>query len=266
MRFALTSELFSHILLIPFICGYLVLFKRPELRTGTSPDRRRAWLLAIAGVAVLAGFWLRFPLGAANSGSAFPAYLTCTSLSFVLLLIAICCFCLNRQVVNQLAFPMAFLMFMVPLPVWLTAFIETFLQYGSALSAQVLFGLTGMPVVREGLKFQLPGIRLEVAPECSGIHSTLVLFITSLLAGELFLRTPWKRAAICLLVVPLGIFRNALRICTIGQLCVHIGPHMIDSPIHRHGGPLFFLASLIPLFAFLWLLRRSEQAASHVPH
>src|SRR5262249_56535760 len=35
----------------------------------------------------------------------------------------------------------------------------------------------------QGLVFDLPGFSLEVAPECSGIHSTLVLFITSLLAG-----------------------------------------------------------------------------------
>jgi len=39
---------------------------------------------------------------------------------------------------------------------------------------------------------------------------------------------------------------------------VHIGPHMINSVIHRRGGPFFFALSLLPLFAMLWLLRRQE--------
>ena len=33
---------------------------------------------------------------------------------------------------------------------------------------------------------------------------------------------------------------------------------MIDSVIHRRGGPFFFALSLLPLFAMLWLLRRQE--------
>jgi hypothetical protein len=36
---------------------------------------------------------------------------------------------------------------------------------------------------------------------------------------------------------------------------------MINSPIHRRGGPVFFVASLIPLFVMLWWLRRRELAA-----
>ncbi len=59
-------------------------------------------------------------------------------------------------------------------------------------------------------------------------------------------------------VIPLGLLRNAARILVISLLCVHIGPHMINSVIHRRGGPVFFALSLVPLFAMLWLLRRQE--------
>ncbi len=34
---------------------------------------------------------------------------------------------------------------------------------------------------------------------------------------------------------------------------------MIDSPIHRRGGPLFFALSLVPLFLLAWWLRGQEQ-------
>ncbi|MEI6395048.1 MAG: archaeosortase/exosortase family protein, partial [Verrucomicrobiota bacterium] len=152
--------------------------------------------------------------------------------------------------------PAAFLVFMVPFPVFLLEGIESFFQRGSAEAAQALFALSGMPVFRQGMSFQLPGFSLQVAPECSGIHSSLVLFITSLLAGYLLLNSPWKRAVLVLAVVPLALLRNGLRIVTIGQLCVRVSPDMINSYIHRQGGPVFFALSLIPFFFLLLFLQR----------
>jgi hypothetical protein len=38
---------------------------------------------------------------------------------------------------------------------------------------------------------------------------------------------------------------------------------MIHSWIHRHGGPVFFALSLVPFFALLLLLRKSELRAGH---
>jgi len=60
-------------------------------------------------------------------------------------------------------------------------------------------------------------------------------------------------------VIPLGILRNGFRILVIGMLCVFVGPHMIDSPIHHRGGPLFFALSLVPLFILLWWFWHQEQ-------
>jgi exosortase/archaeosortase family protein len=77
----------------------------------------------------------------------------------------------------------------------------------------------------------------------------------------MFLRTTWRRVLLVLAVIPLGLLRNAVRILVISLLCVHIGPHMINSVIHRRGGPFFFAVSLVPLFAMLWLFRRQELEA-----
>jgi hypothetical protein len=44
----------------------------------------------------------------------------------------------------------------------------------------------------------------------------------------------------------------------IGLLCVNVGPQMIHSVIHRRGGPIFFVLSLIPLLLLLWWLHRGE--------
>ena len=59
-------------------------------------------------------------------------------------------------------------------------------------------------------------------------------------------------------IIPLGVIRNGFRILVIGLLCVHYGPDMIHSVIHRRGGPFFFALSLIPLFLLLWWLRKGD--------
>jgi exosortase len=127
------------------------------------------------------------------------------------------------------------------------------------MAAHWMFELAGMPVYYRGLTFQLPNITLMVAPECSGIQSTVALFITSLLAGHIFLRTKWRRSVLTVAVLPLAVLRNGFRIFTIGELCVHMGPQMIHSYIHRKGGPIFFALSLIPFLLLLFFLIKSER-------
>ena len=157
-------------------------------------------------------------------------------------------------------FPLSFLLFIIPLPEALLFRIITALQYASAEVVSLLFQLCPFPFTREGLYFTLPGLQIEVAKECSGIRSSLVLVITSLLAANMFLHTTWRRALLVCAVIPLGLLRNGLRILVISLLCVHIGPQMINSVIHRRGGPVFFVASLVPLFVMLWWLRRGDVA------
>jgi exosortase len=157
------------------------------------------------------------------------------------------------------AFPVAFLIFMVPLPDAAVNWLEGASVLGSTEATAFFFNVTGIPLFRRGTVLELPGIVLQVARECSGIRSSWVLFITSLLASHLFLRTRWRQILLVAFVIPLGILRNGFRILVIGLLCVHVGPQMINSDIHRRGGPLFFALSLLPLFLLLWWLRRQER-------
>jgi exosortase/archaeosortase family protein len=62
-------------------------------------------------------------------------------------------------------------------------------------------------------------------------------------------------------VLPLALLRNGFRIFVVGELCVNYGPQMIESYVHRHGGPFFFGLSLIPFFLLvIWLSRRERRA------
>jgi len=253
IRFALSSELYSYILLIPFVSGYLLWSNRRGLALDSKSVRAYAVPLLLIAGGILVGY--RVAVGAGWRASA-ESYLALMMLSLLGFLASAAFFCLGSETVRRAAFPAALLICAVPLPAALLQATVTFLQHGSADVASALFSISGMPFLRHDTSFQLPGISLEVAPECSGIRSTLVLFITSLIAGHLFLRSPWRRVFLALAVIPLALLRNGFRVFTIGQLCVQIGPQMIHSPIHKRGGPLFFALSLVPFFLLLlWMCK-----------
>ena len=250
--FAAGSEIHSYVLLIPLVTVYLVWIRWSQLPRNYESSPGLALIPFLAGVCALLASWrLRLALN---------DYSSLVSAAFFCFVIAGGFLVLGRRWMRAAMFPMAFLAFMIPLPAGAIDYLEIASQNGSAEVANVLFNITGMPTLRDGNIFQLPGMTIRVAQECSGIHSSLVLFVTSMLAAHLFLRTTAHRAALVALVIPLGLLRNGFRILVIALLCVHIGPEMINSPIHRRGGPLFFAASLVPLFILLWALYRSETA------
>lgn len=253
VRHALASELCNYILLVPVISGYFIWDKRRRLALGSEPRRGLAMFPLVLGLTFAAAYLLIPASGPAEDVLFFA------TLSFVCLLIGGCMFFLGREVVVQLAFPLGFLFAAVPIPSAIRNVIEVFLQHGSAALAGLLFSVSNTTVLRDELTFRFPGFTLFVAPECSGIRSTLVLFVTSVVAAHVFLEKPASRALLCLAVLPVGILRNAIRIFTLGQLSIHISPDILNSYIHHKGGPLFFAAALVPFFLLLWGLRRFER-------
>ena len=126
--------------------------------------------------------------------------------------------CFGIPAFRKGAFPLLFLVFMIPIPsAVLDPFIR-FLQTGSLYAAHGIFKLTGVPFFREGFVFSLSGIDVEVAKQCSGIRSCIALFITSIVAGRLFLRTGWRRIVLALSVFPIAMFKNGLRVVTLSLL------------------------------------------------
>jgi exosortase C (VPDSG-CTERM-specific) len=249
------SQLHSYILLVPFVSAYLIYLRRHQLPKDYSTDLPLTLVSLTTGLGLLA---FTYSLEFAGRRPVDNNYFVLLTLSFLCCLAAGGFFFLGRKWMQAAAFPLTYLIFMVPMPDVMADALETASKYASAEVANLLFQLSGMPFLRAGLIFQLPNITIEVAQECSGIRSSWVLFITSILASNLFLKTPWRRFALVAFVIPLGILRNGFRILVIGLLCVNIGPQMIHSLIHRRGGPVFFVLSLIPFLLVLWRLRRSE--------
>jgi exosortase len=167
--------------------------------------------------------------------------------------------CYGFRALRAAAFPFLLLLFMVPFPPDVLTGIVRFLQKGSADVSELLFVSIGMPIFRDGFFFTLPGLTIQVAEACSGIRSSLALLISGLVMAYLFLRSTWTRAAFVLVIIPLAIVKNAVRIVVLSWLAVHVDPSFITgSAVHRNGGIPVFLASLAILSGLAWLLGKCE--------
>jgi exosortase C (VPDSG-CTERM-specific) len=252
MLYAARSDFYSYILLVPFISGYVFYMNRS--RSSAAYRTSIAGAISVAAIAMASRF----------AGIHWESDLSVND-GFSLMVVAFVSFVavggflfFGSKWIATMAFPVTFLLFSVPLPDAAAKWLEEALAVASAQAAAWFFNVSGTPVLHEGTLLRLPGIVLRVAQECSGIHSTWVLFMTTLLASQLFLRTRWRRIVLVAFVIPLGIMRNGFRILVIGLLCVHVGPQMINSRFHHRGGPLFFALSLIPLLLLVLWLQRQE--------
>ncbi|HEX7261747.1 MAG TPA: exosortase/archaeosortase family protein [Luteolibacter sp.] len=249
-RIAMSSDLHSHVVLIPLVSAYLLVIDRKTLAWDSKPSP-----VTGIGILVLSGMVAGWAMLSNPPWSAVDL-IALQMLAFVVALWGVGMLGAGSRWMRSAMFPMGFLLFMVPLPDLAVSHLEQFLMVMSARLAEMLFPLGSIPVFKNGQVLELPGMTLEVASECSGIRSSWVLFTTSVLAAYLFLPSLPRRLVLVAAVLPLGILRNAVRIYVIGWLCVNYGPEMIDSWIHRKGGPVFFAASLVPLFLMTWWLRK----------
>lgn len=199
VRYCMAENLFSYAMLIPFVSAWLVWQQWKELAYEFRPANSLAGALGLLGAGLVGISFLISPAGEGGAVSRLGLQL----LGLIAALNAVAIWQLGGSFMRQIIFPAAFLVFMVPLPPAWVQGIEVGLQHASAEVSAWFFAWTGASFLRQGLLFQLPNITLQVAPECSGIRSTLVLFITSLIAGYLFLRKPWQRALFSALVIPL---------------------------------------------------------------
>ena len=253
-RFAYDDDTYSIILGVPVATAYLLFQRRDEIQA------RRPGESVLAGIGCIAAGGLLF-LAGRFLGDRLPPLgsMFLVGISFAATVAGGFGLYAGDRALRRMAFPFLFLLFMAPIPPPILDPIVRFLQRWSAEASDILFRLSGIPVFRDGFVFSLPGITIQVAEECSGIRSSLALFLLSLVLGHLSLRTGWAKAALAIAVLPITIVKNAVRIFAITALAVYVDPTILGSVAHRRGGIPIFLLALILLGAVLFVLKRLER-------
>ena len=250
---SLHDDRYSHVFFIPFISACLVYFRRTAVfqESGYCP-----WgaPLLLPGI-VFCWITQRQVLFSDRND-----YLSCSV--FVWAAAFFLCYGLNA--LRAALFPLCFLLLMIPLPTILLDGAVDALQRGSAYATGALFRIFGVRALWHGLVFSLRGYQFEIATECSGIHSCLVLFVASILAGHLFVRSTWARLCFSLFTVLVAIFKNAVRIVTVSSLTAYVDEAYYTSWIHRNGGLPFSLVAMAILVPFLLALHKAETHAAGI--
>lgn len=247
------DEMYSHIILIPVVSGYFMLLERKSIFASVNYAAIPGIVLIMVALAsYLAAIMYR-------SGLDQNDYLSATTFSVILFWTGGLALFYGVSTLRNASFPILFLIFMIPLPGPVADGFIYILQRVSAEASYIFFKMTGVPVFRDGFVFHLPGLSIEVAKQCSGIRSSLALFITSIMAGHLFLKTGWRKLILSLAIFPITIMKNGARIVTLSLLGAYVDERILSSTLHRRGGIPFFLFALLMFIPLLWWLRRSER-------
>jgi exosortase len=252
IRYALQNDDASHIVLIPFLVAWLLYTDRQKLLRGSLDLVAASWFAVPASVLVAISIRSTFADATVSLAVSILALVMFSVAGFVGLF--------GRGSANSMRFPLAFLLFMVPLPGPLLAQIIQFLQAGSAAVAELIFDWTGTPALREGFVFHLPKMSIEVAQECSGIRSSIALLILALLVAHFAFSKFWKKALFVAVGLVMMIVKNGVRIATLTILANSVNPEFLYGKLHREGGIVFFLIGIALLLPVYWYLHRSERS------
>jgi len=256
-HYALNNDNASHLLLIPFIVGWLIYQGRHKIGPGNFD--------------LLPCLWFGLPalflslLVLRNTFSDSSVSLAIYALAFVLLLIAGFAAIFGRASAREMAFPLGFLVFLIPLPSPLLDRVIYALQVGSAAVAEIIFDAAGVPVLRQDFVFLLPKMNIEVARECSGIRSSMALLILAVLVSQFAFSKFWKKALFVSAGILVMIVKNGVRIATLTILANYVDPDFLYGRLHRDGGVVFFLIGLALLVPLYWRLRKDEGPFVMVP-
>lgn len=240
-----TDPNFSHGFFVPAFSVYVLWQNRDKLRA-VDPAPSSWGLLVVL-----------FSLGTLILG-VFGAELFLSRISLILLLVGLVIFLYGWPMLRVAAFPLAFLVLMVPIPSIVLNQITFPLQiFASKLSATIL-PVLGVPVLREGNVINLPAMPLEVADACSGIRSLLSLTCLAVMYGYLLEKRIGIRVLLAAASVPIAVIANAFRIVGTGLLVQYWDPDKAEGFFHAFSGWLIFVVSLLMLFALHRLVTLRE--------
>ena len=226
------SDTYAHAFIVPPISLWLIWRKRREL--ALLQPAATLWLAL--PLAALTFFWLLGELTAVNA---------LTQFALVATLIIATISVLGFQVSRHIAFPLAFLLFAVPVGDFMLPKLMEWTAWFTVLALRA----TGIPVYQEGLQFVIPSGNWSVVEACSGIR----YIIASVTVGTLFaylnyvsLRRRLIFVAVSILVPVVANWLRAYMIVMIGHLS---GNKLAAGVDHLIYGWLFFGIVILAMFA-----------------
>jgi exosortase len=238
-----TDDNYSHGFLVVPVALYLAWERRDALVAAAARP-------SMVGLAVIVGSLLL--LGAGTLG----AEMFLTRVALVGVLGGVVLFVFGWTHLQLLAFPIGFLLLMIPLPALLFNQVALPLQLLASQVGEAGLEAFGVPVLREGNVMILANTTLEVAEACSGIRSLVSLLTLGIVYAYFMDSRLWVRWVLTLSTVPIAVLTNGLRVAGTGLAAHYYGSEAAEGFLHGFSGWMVFVAALALLFGLREAIHR----------
>lgn len=236
-----TLEQYSHGYMIPFIALFLLWQKLPEIR---SLDWTSNWLSPL----LMLGALLGWALGELSALFIIVHYSMLLALTALFLATTGLRGCLTGWS------SLAYLIFMIPLPVFILRDLSAQLQLISTQLGVSVIRLFDISVHAEGNVIDLGVYQLQVVEACSGLNYLFPLMSFGFLIAVIYKGPGWHRWLIFLATIPITVLMNSFRIGIIGVTVEYWGIEAAEGFLHAFEGWFVFMACLALLALMIWLL------------
>jgi len=235
-------DYYSHGFLVPVV-AYWMSRKKGHRLGAPGRDTRGALVLGLSALVYAAGL---------VQGS-----VSLQGLAVVLAVVGTVALFWGPAGLRRYAFPLAFLLFMVPLPPSLISPLIVWLQLKVTLTSVSLLQTIGYTVLRQGNVVLLPGGgSLFVADACSGITSIVTLLPLGVMLAYFRAQSRLQGFALVAAVIPVAMIGNLVRVLVTVSAATHFGVEQATTgPLHESAGLLTFVLECLSLIGLVPLMR-----------
>lgn len=229
-----TSEQ-AHGPIVLFVSLFLLYRQWPAMRTageGTAPSAW-GWPLLVIGL-------LLYILGRSQDIVLFEIG------SLIWVLVAVGLLLIGPGAIRAQAFPLFFMLFMVPLPAPVVDALTMPMKMAISYVADGLLFAVGYPIARTGVVLQIGQYQLLVADACAGLHTLFSLEAMGLLYLNLVRHNSWFRNVLLgILIIPISFTANVIRVISLTLITYYWGDEAGQGFLHGFAGMVLFLSALL---------------------
>ena len=233
-RWNAKESYYGHGFLIPFVSAYLLWRKRKELLCIQPSPSMGGFFLLMAGLLI-------------HLASAILKVYFTSAFSILLSVPGLVLYLWGRKMLRAAAFPIFFLIFMVPFPLVVIGTTTVRLKLFAATCAVHLLRMIGLPAIQDGSTIHMMHATVLVDDPCSGLRSLISLLTLGVLFAYLRQSSVPRRALFFLSSVPIALIANIVRVVLLAAVADIYGTEAAFKFFHDFSGFVLFGVALAGL-------------------
>jgi len=166
------------------------------------------------------------------------------SVSMILLLASAVLYLQGFPMLRALSFPLAFLLFMIPVPSQIYSALTINLQLFVTQASAWISPLLGISLYHEGNVIYLPHRTLQVVNACSGMRSIISLLAMSSIVAYFYLQSNPLRWILFFLGIPVAVITNIIRVISLIMAFQYFNTDLTAGVAHTVLGLVIFALAL----------------------